>query len=280
LLFELILYMLYYLEGDFRSHHAVQIAQICSENVVVLLEDSTKLTYFSPQNWNEVLIELADEDIFGNSGTEIGRVFDIGNLIINKEVFDKIKANSSSTIYTFLYSTTPLLADKKKLLEKLGIICLKYKPLTPLEIHTHLSQYIQERNHNISPKIQQKIENVSDDLFDALDLTQTIAGLENQDEYLKSLEKSIETQLYMLPIRPISITTDIKPWVATLADHNQQLALSLLLTKLEKQQFPNKKNLIHNLLNLDLAVKSSSKIPAVTQTKLFLWKLANSQYEI
>jgi hypothetical protein len=272
--------MLYYLEGDFRSQHAVQISQVCNQGLVSLLEDSSKLTYFSPQNWNEVLQELSDEDIFGNSGVEIGKVFDIGNLTINIDVFNKIEANTSSTIHTFLYSSTPLLADRKRQLEKFGIVCLKYKPLSTSEIHTHLSQYIQAKKLSISPKNQQKVEALSDDLFEAIDLSQTVSGLENQDEYLKSLEKSIETQLYMLPIRPTNIEMDIKPWATTLAEHNQQLTLSLLLTKLEKQSFPNKKSLIDNLLKLDLSVKSSSKIPAVTQTKLFLWKLANSQYEI
>jgi hypothetical protein len=280
LLFELIFYMLYYLESDIRSHHAVQISQICNEGLVSLLIDTPKLAYFSHQNWNEVLQELADEDIFGNSGEEIGRVFDIGILTINKDMFDKIEANTSSTVHTYLFSTTPLLAEKGKQLEKLGIICLKHKPLTPSEIHNHLSNYIQDRKFNITAKIQQKVEALSDDLFEAIDLSQTVSGLENQDEYLKSLEKSIETHLYMLSIRPTSISSDIKPWVATLADHNQQLILSLLLTKLEKQPFPNKNTLLNNLLNLDLSVKSSSRIPAVTQTKLFLWKLVNSQYEI
>jgi hypothetical protein len=272
--------MLYYLEGDVRSHHEVQISQISDVGLVSLLVDSSKLTYFSPQNWNEVLIELADEDIFGNSGTEIGRVFDIGNLVINKEVFDKVEENSSSIIHTYLYSTTPLLADKKKQLEKIGIHCLKHKPLSTSEIHTQLSQYIQSNNFTISPKIQQKIEILSDDLFEAIDLSHTVSGLENQEEYLKSIEKSIQTQLYMLPVRPNNIAVDLKPWITTLADHNQQLTLSLLLTKLEKQSFPNKQSLLQNLLKLDLSVKSSSKIPAVTQTKLFLWKLANSHYEI
>jgi hypothetical protein len=272
--------MLYYLEGDFRTHHAVQISHICNGNLISLFQNSSKITYFSPQNWNEVFQEILDEDIFGNSDTEIGKAFDIGNMVVNKEVFEKIETIAGKNIHTFLYSSNPLLADKKKQLERLSVVCLKYKPLTPSEIHTHFSEYIQAKKGNISAIIQQKIEHLSSDLFEAIDLYQTVLSLENQDEYLRSLEKTFETQLYMLPIRPNNIAKDIKPWVATLADHNQQLILSLLLTKLEKQSFPNKNTILQNLLKLDLSVKSSSKIPAVTQTKLFLWKLANSQYEI
>jgi hypothetical protein len=251
--------------GYVASVSGISLVSLVCERVVAKKDLDSWLT----------LQQLGGVDIFGTE-TASDSIYDYGDLALSVEVLEYLAGlEIGGNVYLYR-STKSLLAEDKKMIEKAG---LKYAGQPKISSDSRLDfahNYVAFRGYQTSHNEQKVIAKNTGDYSEVVDC---IDLLELCDDRVLGLEQFVKEEtvpLFMLGFNPEKL--NVTPWVREISDDQNQLIMSLIFGKLQKQNNDRSRLLQSRLIELDVQTKSHKKLNASQLLKLFLWQAKNQQY--
>jgi hypothetical protein len=261
--------MIQYIEFIDHSFLTVYLAENLGQDIFEsLMENNLIINRLKTNSIDEINLAINNSvDIFAESVNQ-NWLIDILDTDINN--LNLIEANSENNI--FLYSSQiELKADDKKSLKKFGIEFVELKKVNEQKINQMAGRYCQQLELN--QKEVQTLITQSKSYQEIINNLELISLADNKSEAIKSLEITEKTPLFFRTFNMQNIQRDSIIWANEVTDADLQLALSLIYTKLEKQQ---NAQVIQKLILTDQKIKTRSKINSLTWFKLFLWEVSKS----
>jgi hypothetical protein len=210
------------------------------------------------------LLTISSDDLFGEN-SHTGWLVDI----LDSDLKDLDKLSVNENVYLFS-SQIELKADDKKLLKKYNINYQELKKTDSAIVQEIAQEYCQQLGINsseIKPLLSQAKS--YQEILDNIDFVQLS---DNSKNAVESLMKEEKLALFMRGFNVNNLPKDATTWAREVDENDLQLALSLIYSKLDKQ---NSKQLLQKLILTDQKIKTRSKIKPLTWFKLFLWQSAN-----
>lgn len=202
-------------------------------------------------------------------------LIDLQTVDINKhcEYFSKAMAEFEGRIFIYSTENDTINADTKKTLKKYKIEVESLKKIDS-NIATELySKYANETKTNISIS---QIKTLVDQTLSYHEIIDNLDFISMSGDTKKGYEALLKTQKPMLFMQGFNLSNlDTGPWYKNVDENELQLSLSLVFGKLDKTSTIEAKFLQQEIINVDQKIKTSSKLPALTWFRLFLFKAKN-----
>lgn len=257
--------MITFLEYSFLEeiyHHISQQEKIIID---ILINPSRYIQKLKPNRWKDI-DNLGSKSIFDDAkSADRIPLIDISSLKINSKVSELVKSlQNNVNIYLYNPDSRKLGASDKQILKKSGIPVTTLKPLDNQIKLKLLEEY--RATQKITGQNLSSIVHSASTLQEAFDILDVCNIYPN---YLNTIKTSPQIQLFMQNFRP-GDKKSINIWYNHTKEQEIQLAISLILTKLKKQNsIPTH---IKRLIELDSNIKTHSKTKPITWYKLFLWQ--------
>lgn len=267
--------MKFYLEyTDFSLLQAFICQQLNLDLAKVLESGLTNISRYKIEKWQDIEEILGKSNFFFEEDGDQNLLLDIGQLEINDKSIDFLKAQDFASKMVFIYSSEDktLTLDQKKLLKKFDFDYQNLKALDA-DLALEISQiHTQKIGLKISENDLKKLIKQSksyQEIIDNLDLIE-LSG--DTAKALKSILIEEALPLFMYGFSTANLEKDSRRWYAKINEENVQLALSLIYSKLEKNQSRVSLNLQKKLILTDKNIKNSTKLSPTVWVKLFLWQ--------
>jgi hypothetical protein len=258
------------------------------ENLYELLNHPDKYHYqkICVSNWLEIQesINQSQQDLlFVDDDLQTTKCYivDINKILLESDIkhIQYLQNNDSGKdLIVYRSEIDSWSADEKKLLKKYNISLLNLKKidivLASRLFHNYLDSAQQDDQIRLLSSANQSMlisqSSSYQEIIDKLDL---LSLTDDPNLNLHLVTSSNELPIFMLRFDVDKIHTQYKSWLNAINDDNLQLAISLILTKLEKgsNSFLSRK-FFDELIQLDLTLKTNNNVSSITFWKLFLWK--------
>lgn len=275
--------MIYYLEFNNYSHLQEFLATKIGFNPLdFYTKKPLPFNKIKIKQWQDLQTQLdVDNLLFAQEQENIqlkNFLVNIHDLQINPYLSDflvKIK-NTFENLFLFSLDKDKLLAEEKKSLKKAKIDYQKLKSDKNLRLKS-AQEYQTILNLTYSHSSLLYLAENSDSIQEVVDRLDFLALSGLSENQIKNYFSS-KTPLFMLPFSVNNLVKNTLLWYQNLnSPDDLQLALSLLMTKLEKQKTKNNLNLINKIkkiiLDMDFEMRNNNKIKPTVHWKLMLWKI-------
>jgi hypothetical protein len=239
-----------------------------------LFEKKLPLERVKIEDWSDLQTVILSQDFFSETSSDY--LIDISNLKIDEKSCQQIVQYSEQNL--FFYSSAfdrKFSADEKKFLKKFKIETLTLKKIDKSIANQLLLEYLDIIKLGLTISEQNKlVENLNSynqivDYLDYIDL------VEDNKTAFQNLIQEPSLPIFMMRFTAGKSVKEAKTWFNLVNDDEIQLHLSLIYTKLEKQNNLESKKLLKELILTDQKIKTVSKIKPSLWLKLFLWRAYN-----
>ncbi len=239
---------------------------------------SIKLTY-----WQEIsnYTEFSGVDIFQSEVKKQNLVIDTSDLKINKNSIEflqkqkQILQDKDINIILINYQDN-LNAEDKKLLKK--ILAINSFKTSDESLRINLAK---EYAHRINLQLDtKKIEKLAKESTNTKEIIDKLDFIDLSGDLEKSLiEVSQESNLpiFMQSFNLNNLDRDIPKWI-DIAETEVQLVMSLIYTKLSKQQHKKIKKIKKEVIETDQNIKLNNKLKPKTWLKLMFWRIKETMH--
>ena len=203
------------------------------------------------------------------------KVVDLGVLEIS-EVLLKVIADKENIILTRIENELNI--DDKKILKKVGIEVLSLKKVDTEIVTSIYSQYAKVLALDITTTQIAKLAQQTNNYFEIIDNLDFIVLSGETKTAFESLIVEQDLELYKRTFSVNNLAREAKIWYKAVSDEGElQLALSLIFTKLSKQNSPIAKEVQKSLIELDKRIKNNSKAKSLTWFRAWLAQVGGLQ---
>jgi hypothetical protein len=190
----------------------------------------------------------------------------------SSQLLNQIQSNSENKFYLYSYDKEKLLADEKKYLKKEKIEVVKV-PKSSEELRLKVvADYSQKIGLDSDSSFLKSLSKSTISVQEAIDKIDFLDLAEISKESLKDCIDVPGLPIFMYSFSTNNLNRDAVKWIKAIGEDEIQLGLSLIFTKLSKQETKASVELKKELLRTDYLMKNISKVKALTWWKLFLYK--------
>jgi hypothetical protein len=227
--------------------------------------------------WQELQSLLNSENMLFESELAENQNFlvNIQDLTIDKYSTAFLKEQDSKDLNLFLYSLEKekLLAEEKKILKKDKI---EYQKISKSDSKLRLqiaNNYHQKLDLNFSPDFLNQIVQITNSFQEIVDILDFLELSEMDEKTAKEYFKAPELPIFMTSFATNNLERDTLKWYQKIESSDDiQLGLSLLMTKLNKQNNKTANKIKKMIIETDQKIKTTAKVDPMVWWKLLLWK--------
>ncbi len=220
-------------------------------------------------SWSSAQYEISPSDnLFGDLDEEILLV-DIENLTFDKEDQKLLEhLDKSQNIYFFQGAGISLSAEEKKVFKNLGWEYLLFKEFKVKTKQAILDEYLSHHQLQLVQTQKTQLIKNTNNYTELVNLLEICFLSQNPGLVLTNYFDEQKLPIFMLPFNKKTIQS----WFERISEDDIQLALSLIFSKLDKQDYGLSNKLKQKLILTDQQIKTNSKILPNVWWKLFLWQ--------
>ena len=227
--------------------------------------------------WQELQSLLNSENMLFESELAENQNFlvNIQDLTIDKYSTAFLKEQDSKDLNLFLYSLEKekLLAEEKKILKKDKI---EYQKISKSDSKLRLqiaNNYHQKLDLNFSPDFLNQIVQITNSFQEIVDILDFLELSEMDEKTAKEYFKAPDLPIFMTSFATNNLERDTLKWYQKIESSDDiQLGLSLLMTKLNKQNNKTANKIKKMIIETDQKIKTTAKVDPMVWWKLLLWK--------
>jgi len=256
---------------------------IFSQNFIPCILKDNGFVIESLDTWSEIFTYLSSGlGLFEDKVSNI-YFFDVKDLSFDANALKLLEQiqKEFSNLEIFLYSSTQekLKVNDKKNLKKAKVKLKEVKKVDPNFLQKLAKKYLQILQNEGSKITSEDLKIALKESENSKELLDKIDFLDFSDDLSlarKSLTSDFDKPIFMWTFDLNNLQRDLGRWAKKLKEDEIQLALSLVLNKLKKQNHPYQAVAIQNLIQTDFKIKSSNKISSLVYWKSFLFETSKN----
>lgn len=236
-------------------------------------------------SWPELgqLLDSSESDIFGSSGNDFsgndfsGNEFtsflvNYGDLKFEPKILIYLEKLDQHNVYLYTSTDNSLSPDVRQSLKKARITLISLKKIDEQKQIELATEYRNQMQLMITAQDIAKIVKNCGTFQEVIDALDFLRLLDNPKDGVDELILKVNTPIFWLGFEVTKLKSQVNLWYQNVTDKELQLALTLISSKLDKQNTLSSRKLLKQLILTDKNLKTNAKIDQMTWWKYFLWQ--------